>query len=844
MSRHAALHLINTLLGGVKKHADDCRRATRVLRPVVRVVSSASFIINLICSIMTVAARRSHLSCPNVTPLCVASPSVIFMWNDGTCTYAVADRYKTGLLSVAKNLSLPPYSLVSISNFETNNLTNNLNKMKRNLLKTMLVAVGLVAGMSGAWAQEEEIIPIYSADFEENAGDFTITGKGNTEGRAKDYFPGTTKLNSFNSQVLGVGAASGDQGAMSPDFGITDADILDIELKFKMDGCVSGKSSGLHIVTGKNTSGWLNGVTSVFSITAASTANGYWNEIKANDDDIKDAVYLNTSNSHEVIMSGERGTTGLICLKLRLNFKTQLAAYSMSRIDGTQLIEKTVPFKSEASSIYGIFFHGGKSYGGVYVDDIKVNKIITNVEKKVVSVKYQLEDGTDIADADLPEGTEKTYEVEVGTKFTPKYPTTFYSGDYTYTYVSGGEEITINDDATITLIYKKEERKKCDITVKALYNDSEISSFTVLSDVFEGEEVTYGYPKYILQEDGSLYEASKGDPYYVKTITASSTPVTINYTKSETSGAAYFKDFGETVNTDVSSTSYLRASGGATVSAPSLELIPAGTLADGKYTFEIGNYKNRNALVKVGEHEIGTLANGGNSGVYVITKFENVIVRGGVAVTAVKNISSQTDEIDYILAIKTGEATTSVSVIDYATYCPAYPVEFAENGAIEAYKASVDEANSVVNLTRTYQVAAGEGVLIHAKEGETATENVNIIAPIEKDANNAFVGTLEDMTVTEENYGTVYFLGNGSKGLGFYKAANGGTLAAGKAYLLLDNASGAKSYSIAFGGDTTGINEVVATAKADGAYYTLSGVRVEKPTKGLYIQNGKKVVIK
>lgn len=720
--------------------------------------------------------------------------------------------------------------------------------MKRNLLKTMLVAVGLVAGMSGAWAQEEEIIPIYSADFEENAGDFTITGKGNTEGRAKDYFPGTTTLNSFNSQVLGVGAASGDQGAMSPDFGITDADILDIELKFKMDGCVSGKSSGLHIVTGKNTSGWLNGVTSVFSITAASTANGYWNEIKANDDDIKDAVYLNTSNSHEVSMSGKRGTTGLICLKLRLNFKTQLAAYSMSRIDGTQLIEKTVPFKSEASSIYGIFFHGGKSYGGVYVDDIKVNKIITNVEKKVVSVKYQLEDGTDIADADLPEGTEKTYEVEVGTKFTPKYPTTFYSGDYTYTYVSGGEEITINDDATITLIYKKEERKKCDITVKALYNDSEISSFTVLSDVFEGEEVTYGYPKYILQEDGSLYEASKGDPYYVKTITASSTPVTINYTKSETSGAAYFKDFGETVSTDVTSASYRRASGGATVSAASLELIPAGTLADGIYTFEIGNYKNRNALVKVGELEIGTLANGGNSGVYVITKFENVIVRGGVAVTAIKNRSTVTDEIDYILATKTGEAPTeiTISIADasgLATYCPAIDLDFTNVDAIAAYAASVE--GNTVNLTRVNKVAAGEGVLIRSLTASEAV--VPVAVDVTANEENAFKGTLIGIEKLVSTEGTVtnFILSKVGGVVGFY-LANDKAVGAGKAYLPVegfDATSGAKM-NISFG-DVTGISEVKAETTADKeTYYTLSGVRVAQPTKGLYIVGGKKVVVK
>ena len=46
-------------------------------------------------------------------------------------------------------------------------------------------------------------------------------------------------------------------------------------------------------------------------------------------------------------------------------------------------------------------------------------------------------------------------------------------------------------------------------------------------------------------------------------------------------------------------------------------------------------------------------------------------------------------------------------------------------------------------------------------------------------------------------------------------------------------------------GDPTGINTVTTTVKADNSYYTIGGIRVVKPTqKGVYIQKGKKVVIK
>ena len=42
----------------------------------------------------------------------------------------------------------------------------------------------------------------------------------------------------------------------------------------------------------------------------------------------------------------------------------------------------------------------------------------------------------------------------------------------------------------------------------------------------------------------------------------------------------------------------------------------------------------------------------------------------------------------------------------------------------------------------------------------------------------------------------------------------------------------------------TGVPTVRNSRPADNAYYTLQGVRVDKPAKGIYIQNGKKIIIK
>ena len=85
--------------------------------------------------------------------------------------------------------------------------------------------------------------------------------------------------------------------------------------------------------------------------------------------------------------------------------------------------------------------------------------------------------------------------------------------------------------------------------------------------------------------------------------------------------------------------------------------------------------------------------------------------------------------------------------------------------------------------------------------------------------------------------------------IGFYKVKKSVTTVPGnKAFLVLTDAEAqAKGFILTFeDGSTTGI-ETVETSKGnieDGVYYDLQGRRVENPTRGIYIVNGKKVVIK
>ncbi len=101
-------------------------------------------------------------------------------------------------------------------------------------------------------------------------------------------------------------------------------------------------------------------------------------------------------------------------------------------------------------------------------------------------------------------------------------------------------------------------------------------------------------------------------------------------------------------------------------------------------------------------------------------------------------------------------------------------------------------------------------------------------------------------TNTTTEYKNVYALA--SKGdpavVGFYLVKAGVCVPAGKCFFALDP-SGAPEF-LGFEGETTSISTTNFTndTNKSGEYYNLAGQRVAQPTKGLYIVNGKKVIIK
>ena len=109
----------------------------------------------------------------------------------------------------------------------------------------------------------------------------------------------------------------------------------------------------------------------------------------------------------------------------------------------------------------------------------------------------------------------------------------------------------------------------------------------------------------------------------------------------------------------------------------------------------------------------------------------------------------------------------------------------------------------------------------------------------------AFSGTNElKVSTAGQNLGTVYRLGYGEDGVGFYKYTSG-SAAAGIVYVENVGSGNARSLAIDFEGETTGISATQTNNETlNNEYFDLQGRRVAQPTKGPYIVNGKKVIMK
>ena len=138
-------------------------------------------------------------------------------------------------------------------------------------------------------------------------------------------------------------------------------------------------------------------------------------------------------------------------------------------------------------------------------------------------------------------------------------------------------------------------------------------------------------------------------------------------------------------------------------------------------------------------------------------------------------------------------------------------------------------------------IPANQGVILTGTETGRVTMVPAAAEAVAELTGNQLGNTAGATKVVTEN---LYVLGKSGENVGFFKAKANTKLGMNKAYLMSTTQTAA--IELQFGNEVTGIDAVEsATNEADAPIYDLTGRRVNATVKGgIYIQNGKKFIVK
>lgn len=196
--------------------------------------------------------------------------------------------------------------------------------------------------------------------------------------------------------------------------------------------------------------------------------------------------------------------------------------------------------------------------------------------------------------------------------------------------------------------------------------------------------------------------------------------------------------------------------------------------------------------------------------------------------------------------------TITISTNEYTTYCSDVNLDFSNVEGIKAYIAISYSPNTrTLTIANVNNVPAGEGMLLKGEAGKIykvpATNEASVMQNLLKGSTSAFT-----LYPTDGDYINFVLTKNSAGKMGFYSFNGSVSMPANKAWLQIPtyafgaNANNVKGFSLVEeDGVLTGISDVKEESSESNVIFDLQGRRInDKPTHGLYISNGKKVMVK
>lgn len=468
--------------------------------------------------------------------------------------------------------------------------------------------------------------------------------------------------------------------------------------------------------------------------------------------------------------------------------------------------------------------------------DKTIDVTVGSVATTTVTVNY-LCGGSSIAEAATIE------DVTIGSILTLSdisYSETLYGTGCRYVNPSFSEDFpyTVVEDGVINISYTQQNSVSTLNIYGSVAGNNYLLHTYALDGKYVDDAVDVTYPEYYFLE-GTVYSTAlkqfSSSAYYSGTYSLTGTDPVLTYNSVE-SNVVYFSEAENIVGgtSDTSGNAYIRCSdskGAYFESATDVVTLPAG-----RYTIHSQVWGGHNTD---DSKNVDFTFNDGTSDFYVHRttgalnpKSQEFTLTSPATITVTGGSSGKVLDLVYI--VKTGEVAT-IPTSGYGTIASAYALDCANlPDGLKAYQVTELTKEAVTLEEVTEAVAAGTGLILKGTAGESY--NIPVAATgTDISATNKLQAAV---TATDIAANEAYILQGGQ----FHKVTAASTIPAGKAYLSAsDVPSGARSLNFTF--DATAIKAVEGEAQ-NGEFYNVAGQRVAAPQKGLYIQNGKKVIVK
>ena len=681
----------------------------------------------------------------------------------------------------------------------------------------------MTAGASSAWAEAGDVTTNVDIDFSNAISEGVVAGTKNSmtigEGSATYISDGWLRLcDGTNTITIPESDYAGDRDVVTVSFKMAWGNKSSMGSSFKFKD-----SEGEYIATFQ------------FARWDGNSSNG--NTLGIEMSGLYGAAYKNAP-----IL--DRATTFTISIDYSKKTITSVVSCTNPNASKTFTVgfDNTYPLASIEFSGYGV---GGNTDRADALDNVKVVTTEGNYDVKSANYTVNYICGDNTIKSEVRTGDVDSEIVLLGDDTSDQ---TINGTKYIY-IENNAEGKTIASDGSTVVTIKFREAEEWNYSIKAMAGEEELVVLTT-GKVLEGDVVNYGYSQY-LAIDGVLYMSNKqsSNPWWGGsfTPTADNEIVTINYTAEGTTGVVFCEE-GENISTLTPVTggnTDIRASnraGGYAASNAVITTLPAGT-----YKLCAATYGNAGTTFRfnAGGVTVLEIATSGNP---VHTESEEFTLNGTVDIIVPQAGSAGTSPktIDYIYIVKTGDVEETAEIIPvttdagWTTYVTKNAIEIPSN--IEAYTVDAfkteGDVKTGVTLSAVEKVPAGTPIIVKAAKSETGYE-CEVVASAEEPA----VNYLKVSNGSVSGDGTIYALAKKDV-VGFYPVKDGITVPAGKAYIVVEKEEAPVKGYFALGDEADAINNIAVEA-ANGAIYNIAGQKMESiKNGGLYIVNGKKVVVK